>query len=1037
MKQFYAYLRVFCLLLCTMPVWAQQLQIQGQVRGANGEALSGITVQVKGSEVSVATTAQGRFSITAPGQGTLIFRSIGFRTLEEPISNRKLIDVSLQHTEANLDEVVVVGYGTQKKVNLTGSVSTVDQKAFESRAISNVMSALQGAAPGLVITRSGGQPGSEGFSTNIRGELSTGSANPLILIDGVPGSLTYTNPDDIASVSILKDASATAIYGSRGAAGVILVTTKRGQGKTKISYQSMLSTKKMGLFPERINSWEEAEMQNMARLNAGQSPDWTEEHIALMKDPNFYYRVNPTNSSVYEYLGNFNYPDLLLKDRSSRQNHNLSISGSNDKESFLMSLAYVKDVGMFKVGPDDYNRLNAMMNYDRELFKNLSLETKILYSKSKLNNNVYGSSNDYGLIYNLVSQRSTMPIFLPESDDQLYAAGSPAAMTYALLKDGGVNKTANEEISASVALHAKNVLTEGLSFRALYSPRLVMTDVNNTQIPVPMYNLTGRTAWAGGINMNSITRSRGKDLSNNFQFVSEFNRTFSDRHEVLARAGYRYDDFRYDYMFASASNLPTDDILALSQYLDKENTSVSDNIQSNALISFFGTAQYVFDSRYIIQATLNREGSSRLSPENRWITLPGVSAGWRVNQESWFKEATSFFQELKIRAAWGKQANDPNSNNLRANNYEYLATMSRGNAYPFNNTRNTYYYVNSPATPLRTWEDITNTDVGLDFSMLNSRLSGNFSYFWRKTDGTYATIVQPAVFGMGNPSTNLGVLKSWGWELSLSWADNIGADFSYYIRGNIADNNNRVESYLNRNTVGLGVVGILEGYAKNSIFGYIADGYFQNEDEIRNHANQQFTNTAPGDIRYVDRNNDGIISVGDGNLSNMGDLAYLGTTNPRYQYGLNIGFQYKGFDFGAFIQGVGKRSFLLPNIMTLPFVESWRQPWAIHKDSWTPDNPDAMFPRLLMGGGSNTRTSSKWVVNGAYTRLKNIQVGYTIPEKITSRVGISKFRVYFTGEDLWESTKSWHPYYDPETPNGQAFGYPFFRTMTLGVNLTF
>lgn len=1016
----------------------QKIAVSGHITDGQGGALFGVTIKEKGGAAVTSTNNKGEFSFSVPGNSTLIISSVGYQNQEIPVNGKAQLTITLEAASAAIDEVVVVGYGTQKKANLTSSVSTIDQKVFESRPIANVMSAMQGAAPGLVVTRSGGQPGSEGFSVKIRGDLSTGSSNPLVLIDGVPGSLTNTNPDDIANISILKDASATAIYGSRGAAGVVLVTTKSGQGKLKVNYQGMWTAKKMGLFPERINSWEEAEMQNMARINAGQSPDWNEELINLMKDPDQYYRINPTTPTVYQYFGNYNYPKLLLKDQTTRLNHNVSLSGSTEKDNYLFSLGSVSDKGIFKMGPDDYKRLNGRFNYHRELSKIFSFDTKLLYSRSEQNSSVLGASNDYGLIYNIVSSRSIFPIYLPESGDSRYAAGSAAGETFGLLKDGGRNNNVTQEIGSSFELGAADIFTEGLKLRVLYSPKIILNNTNNTRTPVPMYNLSGQVGWAGGINLNSISKGRGQTITNNWQAVGEYNRTFNDKHEILARGGYRYDDYRYDYISASASNLPTDDVLALSQFGDKNNTGIGDNIQTNTLISFFGTTQYVYDQKYIIQGTLNREGSSRLSPDNRWITLPGVSAGWRINNESWFGGASTIFNELKLRAAWGKQANDPNSDNPRAANYDYINSLSKGDAYPFNNVRNTYYWIGSAATPLRTWEKVTNTDLGLDFAMLNRKLEGSFSYFWRETKGTYGTMIQPGVFGIGSPSSNIGDFKSWGWELSLNWKDKIGEDFSYFIGGNFSDNNNKVIKFLNRTNVSAGVVTLLEGYSKNAIFGYRTDGYFQNDQEIKdNLVNHQNAMLAPGDIRYVDMNGDQLISGGKGTLEDSGDLVYLGTQNPRYSFGLNLGFNYKGFDFSAFIQGVGKREFLLPSILTLPYTESWRQAWEIHTDYWTPENPNARFPRLVMGGGSNTRISDKWVVNGAYARLKNIQLGYVLPKGLTSKAKIERLRVYFTGEDLFEFKKAWNPYFDPETPNGQAFGYPFFRSFTLGVNVTF
>lgn len=1016
-----------------VPGKAQQHKVIGTVKDENGSAIPGVMVIVTDGP-STTTDDRGNFALTVPSpEAQLTFRYIGYKSVSLSATAGQVLTVAMEQVIADLEQVVVTGYSTERRENITGSIASITGEKLESRPLTNLASGLQGLAPGLVMTRSSGQPGNEQWSANIRGVSSVNGNPPMVLVDGVRGSLDLVNPNDVESVTILKDASSTAIYGAAGAGGVILVTTKKGKGKLRIQYDGIFSTKKLGLFPELMSSYESAAMQNIAQINAGGNPSTTQEVLDLLQDPNINYRPDPSNPNNWQFLGNYDYIDLLTNSYAPRMNHNLSFSGSTEKESYLLSLGGFKEKGLFKVGPDQADRINARFNYNRTLSKNFSFDARMLYTQKNRDRSIITTEGaDYSVIYELVSRRRTVPLYDPERPGQ-YNEQFPLM---GMLESGGGIYRRDDEFSGVFTLQGNDLFVKNLNLRAVYSPRMINMHEDLERRSVPLYDLSGIRTYVGGSGNSqaSMSKSRQRSLWNNVQLVGDYSINIEDVHQISVLAGYRFDDYRFDAITAGVRELPTNELFSLN-YGNPELRETSDNIQTSARISFFGNVEYIYDNRFIIKGTFNREGSSRLAPSQRWLSFPGVSAGWRVNNESWFKssDALDFVNDLKLRVTWGRQGNDPVSD-INSGNYNYIAMLNTGNAYPFNNTRNPYFWQSTLASTMRTWERITTTDLGTDFSLFDNKLNGSFTYFWRETTGMLAPLQVPSVIGIGIPQYNAADMKAWGWEAELGFRNQLG-DFNYFVSANIADNSNRITSYNGSKNIGTGLTNIVEGYPYQSLFLYQAEGFFQTQEEVDNHAFRD-NQTGIGDIKYTDINGDGVISFGDATTDNPGDLVFAGDIRPRYQFGLNFGFHYKGFDFSALIQGVGKRHFLLPNIMTLPFIESWRQPWVIHADYWTPDNPDARFPRPFQGSSSNSIASTHWVINAAYARLKNLQIGYTLPDQFVQKIGLSRLRIYFTGEDLFEITKSWHPYIDPETVHDRPFGYPFFRTFSAGINLT-
>ena len=1014
-------------------------EITGKVTDENNTALIGVSVQVKNSTKGTSTNASGNYSISAPKGSTLVFSFVGFKTIEEKVSGSEL-SVSMEKAAGNLlSDVVVVGYGTVRKVDLTGAVSTVDSKVLENRPVNNALDALQGAAPGLVITRTSGQPGQEGWSANIRGYSSlNGTNSPLVIIDGVEGDLSLINPDDIQSISVLKDAAAAAIYGAKSSGGVIIVTTKKGiSGKMMLNYTGIYSTNQFYGIPQRLHSWQEAEMTNLSRENAGQADAWSQQQIGWMKNPDSSFIQDPTNPSVVGFYYDLNQIPIVMRKSSPSQNHNLSVSGGNDKTQYLFSMGYYTEDGAFKLGPDGTSRYNARLNLTTKFNSVLSLDSRLSFTQSAIQSSSAGANGDYGLLYGIYQLRSIYPIFLAGTDDTKYASTGSGPTTYQQLKDGGYNDVYKNNFDGVFTLKAAN-LAKGLVLRAIYSPHLQQYNVNNFARTIPLwsYDNTGTPQIATYLNNpNSIGKTRQTILSHDIQLLADYNYNIKDDHHFHVLGGFQYQYYNYDNVYAQARALISNDIPSLNLSSNPNvQPNVSDDIENNAWVSYFGRFNYDFKQKYLFEATLRNDASSRLAPGHRSQTFPSLSAGWVLSKESWFNNALSFLDEFKLRGSWGRLGNAQLGKQYQ-HNYDYVASLSNGANYPFNNVATPSLYQGSLPSPGLGWETIETIDGGVDIALFNNRLQGSFDYFQRKNNNMLIVLNEPATLGVTPSTTNAASMKTWGWEANLGWKDKIN-QFGYYVNFNIGDNQNKITKYLGNVVYQQGVNTAIPGMPINSIFGYKDQGYFSSKDEVSKHAFQD-NRTGPGDIIYQDVNGDGKIDGGVGTAANHGDLVYLGNTSPRYNYGATVGFDWKGFDFSAFLQGTGQRNIMLYSLSIVPFVNSWRQPWQINTDYWTPTNTDARFPRLYAGGTQNTQVSSHWVQNAAYIRLKNLQIGYTLPRSLTEKIKISKARIFFTGEDLFTATKMWYKYYDPEDPNNVSFNYPFYRSYAVGLNLNF
>lgn len=1024
-----ALLSLFIFQFISQPLLAQSKKVEGTVTDARGVPLEGVSVSVKGSTSGTTTDAKGRYMIAAEDGSVITFSYSGMIAREEKVGSRGVINVLLQDNPSSLENVVVVGYGTQKKVNLSGAVAQVSGKDLANRPVANVTGALQGVLPGLTVLRGSGKPGSEGYGIRIRGFTSSNSANALVLVDGVEQDLNLLDPSDVESISVLKDASASAIYGARAAAGVILVTTRQGAaGRTKVNFSSNYGINITARQPQRLDSWDEQTLIDEARLNATGAAEFNKEQYEWLRNPNFTYRPNPTQDR-WEYFGNNNWVKEGMDRINHQQNHSISISGGEQKLNYLLSGAYFKRDGVLKFGPDDNNRTNLKLNINAELNRYITIKLTTGYINSKVRENSFGTEQ---IINRLYRSRTRQNLYTPPEDitGQPYN-GDLQINAVDIQKNAGTETRTYETFTNRLNLHVKNVV-KGLTLDVIAWRNQGNYNMENNARSLFWYGRTVNTVRFSVNVPNSITIQKNKSYQNNLQGYLTYNFKVK-RHEFTIMQGTSYEEYRKDEVTASAKSMITNNFFSLNYGDPLTKTSV-DNVETWALGSLFGRLNYNFGGKYLFEASYRYDGSSRLAPDNRWQLFPSFSAAWRASEENFIRDKFAFISNLKVRASWGQLGNGS-----PLGLYPYIPLLISGlttsNNLVFNDQRTQYIYQSTLASPEVTWETVQQANVGIDLGFLKNRLSITADYYVKNNKNMLAALNLPNIIGIATPSFNVGELKSWGKELEVKWRDRIGK-LEYRVGFNISDNQNELIKYDGRNSIGTGgVIALLEGYPLNSVWGYRTDGYFQNKAEVdayKGKIQPYFTNMGPGDIKYLDLDGSGVISAGGGTPEKPGDLVYLGTTNARYTYGFDFGFDWKGFAFSIFFQGAAQRKFLISEETLSPILGTADMPWTIHMDRWTPENPNAFFPRMYQTSAHNFRSSDKWAQNGNYIRLKNVQLGYNVP--VRNKV-LRGMQIYVSGQDLWESTKVLSVF-DPEVGNNvSATAYPFYRTVSFGLNI--
>jgi len=996
------------------PVAPAVFPVTGRVVDEKGIPLPGVSVKVKGTATGAMTDADGKFALNAPDdQGILVFSYVGYESLEKPINSLKVINVVLAESAQSLNDVVVVGYGTQKRTSVTGAVDQITSAAIEGKPAMNVTQALQGVSPNLIVQQSNPEPGA-GASLNIRGVGTMGDNSPLVVIDGiVGGDINLLNPSDIQSVSVLKDAGSAAIYGSRSANGVILVTTKQGakNSSMKITLNALAGLQTPHVLYKPVKGYENAILRNEANVNAGQTPIYNAQQIRDFKE----------RGDEQWFL------DAILQN-ALQQNHNLSVSGGNAQSTYLVSIGYA-DQRNNLVGPDyGLKRYNYRINLNNEYGK-FKLNSILSYSKSMIKDH---SSNTSTLI---VDAGRVPTIFKLKDDQGRYLTNEVLAEFNPLgqLEQGGYRKYDNDNLFGS--LTAEYAATDYLKFRGIFGGTLTSNHLFARTIQVNYF-----PQGISGADRNTNDENN-KNLFLNTQFIAEFNKTFNKSHAVSVLLGVANESANNEgnriYRRFTDPELGTP---ITGTVIDPSSQNTNQATAESSLNSVFGRANYSFNDKYYAEANFRVDGSSKFSRQNRWGFFPAVSAGYRLSQEDFMKDYQSKFGDVKIRGSYGILGNQ------NVGNYQFQTTyFNIQNSYAFGDgiVSGTGFNFSNP--DIR-WERAATFNIGADLTFFKNSLNVSVDYFDKITRDILVQPVVPGVFGASLPDFNSAEMQNRGWELSVSYRLNTD-NFKHVIGLNLGDSKNKVRSYSGRERIASSdemQYIIREGLPFNSYVGLKTDGYFQTMEEVNNGPKPAgLTNLGPGDIRYVDVNKDGVIDDK--------DRYVLGNAFPRYTFGFTYALTYKNFDMNLFIQGVGKRNAFIRGEMVEPYHFNYGQVAYEHQlDYWRPDNTDARYPRLAANGSqSNTNNfrkgSDAYIYNAAYARLKNVQIGYSLSPELTKKLGMQKFRVYASGQNLL--TLSGLKFLDPENTefNGNlsaggansARAYPTPIYVGMGLDVTF
>ncbi len=1013
----------------------QGIRIKGAVTDETGLPIPGVSVVLKGTSTGLITDNEGQFSILVPNEkSVLTFSYLGYLSEEVTVGKQSNINIALKEDFKMLDEVVVIGYGTVKKVNVSGAIATTDSKTFESRPVQNAASALQGEMPGLTVIRTSGAPGSSP-TIRVRDVSSLNGGSPLILIDGAEGNLNLINPADIENISVLKDGTA-AIYGARAADGVILVTTKNAKRnqKLKVSLDAYYSVKKPALLKKPANLYEHAVMA--LEITDGSFPvEYTQDELQLILDGSD--KVLPASnwgrwSGYPKFYRNQDYNDMIIGN-GSLQNYNVNFSGGGEKYSYLISLGYQDETGLPKYGTDSDKRYFVRSKSNIQIVKNLDYDLNISYEASSrdYSSGISEGQNIWELIY---KTRSWAPLRNPAGTFYTFEGFDNPAQ---VLEEGGLSTLTTGNFTFNNQLHWQVIDGLNIYGRAVVRKSDSDKDVENKMLYSYNWdNFNHRTARKP----NYAERSYAKTLFKNFTAYAEYKKTFGEKHDIGAMIGAANESADYDKFSAKRINFDQQESMSLQLGSSQDQTAWSEG-NAWTINSAFSRLNYSYAEKYFIEGTLRADGSSRFDPDHRWGYFPGVFGAWRMSEESFIKK-WNIFDNLKLRASYGEMGNQSG-----IGLYDYIQLVSiSSDYYPFGNGQKGQ--MASPGNIVstsRTWETIASTNVGVDISVLRDRLFGSFDYFWKDNKNMLIPVTYPSMLGASAPSTNSGRLNIKGWEISLGWRDEIGG-FKYSVKGSLSDAQNEMVSRVGNNLIQLGwnsTSNPIKGYPLDSYFGYVFDGIIQNAQELADYKARFPKGGIPGDLsigdaKYKDLDGDGLFSVlGDGK-EGSGDVVYLGNTNPRYSFGFNLNAEYKGFDLGAFIQGVGQRTMFLEGEASMPFAQPWFQSaeyW--YGKTWTAERTDAKYPAITGKGkrSYNYYVSTNTKHNVGYARLKNLQLGYTLPKSLTKKMMLEKVRVYFSGEDLFEvhnTPGGW----DPEEGGGYTY-YPFTRNYSFGLNLSF
>lgn len=991
-----------------------EINVSGTVLDAQtNQTLPGVSVVVKGTNRGTTTDTDGNYQISVPSQtAELIFSFIGYERMELPVGNKAVINVTLKSVDQALSEVVVVGYGTQKKVNLTGSIATLDQKFLENRPITNSTQALQGLS-GVFVNQTKGRPGADGADIRIRGVGTLNGGGPLVLVDGIAYSLSDVNPNDIESVSVLKDAASAAIYGNRAANGVILITTKSGQkGRFRVDYNNYFGSQSPTLVPDvETNAVAYMEGKNRALVNEGRPVEYPQ---ALIDE----YKAG-TDPITY---ANTNWFDVMFRP-APIQEHNLRFSGGSEKTTFSVSLGYLDQKGIllntsaqrYTLGSNLTSDITPRLKIGANLLTTFWQDRESAYTADEGN----GEGGLMGLIYRGLPTQAPYAQNGTYGDHWVRVPGHNFFRNPLALSNEGFRK--NRSLRTLTTLFGEYRFPLDIRYKITVSANMRYGIQKFAYPQIELTNTkTGTVALMGNIPARGVRQTSLETINlTNFHTLT-WDRTINANHTVGALLGFSLETFNDAQFSAANQGYLSNDLTELNA--GSTNPLVSGTSTVSRLMSYFGRATYGYKDRYLFETSFRYDGSSRFAQGNRWGFFPSVSAGWRLSEEEFLKNSP-VVSNLKLRASWGRLGNQ----NIPL--FSYINGVGIGQNYTFNNNVVGGAAVSQLSDPTISWEQTAITDVGVDAGFFNNRLTLELDWFSKLTTDILRQVSIPAQVGnLAGPVRNIGSVSNKGVEATINYRNRIGG-FGYNLGANATYLTNRVvdlqgQRYFNGQRV------IQEGDPIDSFYGLEGIGLFQSEEEVKSSPFQNIV-TRPGDIKYRD--------VDGNNLIDNNDRVVIGNSIPKWTYTFTTGAEYKGFDIAVFFQGVqGVNTYINGNL-----AQPYRNGAGVTRDwltdSWTPDNRSASLPRLTTATNypQNFLTSSFWVRNASYLRLKNIQVGYSLPVALVKRIGISRAKVFANAQNYLTFTK--FRFSDPERDltRPELIEYPVAKTITAGLNLTF
>ena len=1011
----------------------QSKRVKGTIVDATGMPVIGANVMVKGTTNGTITDMDGNFSLEADNNAILVVSYIGFANQEIKVGNQTNLAITMKEDAEALDELVVVGYGTQKKVNLTGAVTEIKSEDFiEDRPIAQLGQSLQGKVAGLQVSKSNGKPGS-GYSFNVRGTTSLNGGGPLVLVDGVEMDANTIPPEDIESISVLKDAASSAIYGARAAFGVVLITTKSGNfnKKIEVSYSNNISWSKPTDLPEKVDPETQIKYGGYAWGNKSGSYDSYWGHsVSTWLD----LYENTTERNTYKIVDGVFYPlgntDMIkaMTETGFLQRHNVSVNGGSKKVAYHISAGLMNQNGVLTRDRDKYSRKNISIKLNSNVTDWLSLQLSSSYIRNKTEFPYIPQGDWY--LYSVSYLRPTFWLTGINDIHNLPYGYSPQIIDY-----GAQNYNLDNNYNLQFMTTIKPI--KGLELNVRYTYRRNDGEdffhQNSYQTVHPM---------SGGVEYykNNVNYIKRTDSSSDYQVLDlwgQYEKSLGN-HNLKFMLGYNQELYQSKNFFAKGESLISDNVPTLD--LAMGNTYVGDDLSEWSTRSGFFRFNYNYKEKYLLEVVNRYDGSSKFRKDSRFVYLPSASLGWRVSEESFMDWSDTFLDNLKLRASYGIQGNQSISP------YAFIPTYGTG--------LSNWIVAGKKAVTITprgivndnfTWEEVKNLNLGVDLGLFSNRLTSTFEWYSRKTEGMLMPgEVLPGVLGTSVPKENAADLRVNGWELSVNWNDQIG-DFSYNVGFNLYDYRTKIVKFAN--PTGL-YTSNYEGKYLGEIWGYETDRLFTEDDFIvDSEGNRKYKDgipnqdiitgnrvPMPGDVKYKDLNNDGKIDYGNNTLENPGDKRIIGNSSPRYQFGVNMGAQYKGFDMSLFFQGVGKRDLWISNSLIFAFSESYESLFKHTMDFWTSENTDAFYPRPIADWSWNRQVQTKYLQNAAYARLKNMTVGYSLPKSIVSKISLSKVRFFISAENLFTIT-SLPKGIDPEI--GGSHTYPFAKELSFGIDVKF